>query len=126
LQQITRDAKIGRRTADKLVKVWLVNGRETWVLVHVEVQAQEDPNFAERMFVYHYRIFDRYHRQVVSLAVLADERTKWRPEAYERLFWEELARYEEAGRLRSVKEGIKKVEDISELKALVLKLENAQ
>ncbi|HIJ20272.1 MAG TPA: hypothetical protein HPP58_04415, partial [Deltaproteobacteria bacterium] len=30
-------------------------------------------------FVYHYRIFDRYRRQVVSLAILADEKEAWRP-----------------------------------------------
>ena len=87
LQQITRDAKIGRRTADKPVKVWFANGLETWILVHVEVQAQEDPDFSERMFVYHYRIFDRYHRQVVSLAVLADDAEKWRPGVFSYGLW---------------------------------------
>ena len=51
LRQITRDAEMGRRTADKLVKVWLRDGRETWIFVHIEVQAQVDPDFEERMFV---------------------------------------------------------------------------
>ena len=41
-----------------------------------------DPDFEERMFVYHYRIFDRFHRRVVSLAVLADETEKWRPKEF--------------------------------------------
>ena len=79
LQQITREAEIGKRTVDKLVKVWLKDGKEAWVLVHMEVQSREDLEFEERMFVYHYRIFDRYRRQVVSLAVLADEKESWRP-----------------------------------------------
>jgi hypothetical protein len=79
LQQITREAEIGKRTVDKLVKVWLKDGKETWILVHMEVQSREDLGFEERMFVYHYRIFDRYRRQVVSLAVLADEKEPWRP-----------------------------------------------
>lgn len=87
LQQITRDAEMGRRIADKLVKVWLVSGRETWILVHIEVQVQVDPNFEERMFVYHYRIFDRFHRRMVSLAVLADETEKWRPEEFSYGLW---------------------------------------
>ncbi|MEA3428827.1 MAG: Rpn family recombination-promoting nuclease/putative transposase [Thermodesulfobacteriota bacterium] len=89
LMQITQDAEIGRRRADKLIQVWLADGKETWILVHIEVQSQKDLKFAERMFVYHYRIYDRYKLQVVSLAVLADETAKWRPEifSYRSLDW---------------------------------------
>ncbi len=87
LRQITRDAEVGRRTVDKLVKIWLLDGLEAWILVHIEVQAQVDTDFEERMFVYHYRIFDRYHRRVVSLAVLADDSKKWRPEAFTYSLW---------------------------------------
>ncbi len=87
LRQITRDAEVGRRTVDKLVKIWLLDGLEAWILVHIEVQAQVDTDFEERMFVYHYRIFDRYHRRVVSLAVLADDSKKWRPEEFTYSLW---------------------------------------
>jgi hypothetical protein len=38
LQQIARDAQLGRRYADKLIKVWRRDGDEVWVLIHVEVQ----------------------------------------------------------------------------------------
>lgn len=87
LRQITRDAEVGRRTVDKLVKVWLLDGLEAWILVHIEVQAQKDLDFEERMYVYHYRIFDRYHRQVVSLAVLADDSKEWRPAEFSYRLW---------------------------------------
>ncbi|MFL9452237.1 MULTISPECIES: RpnC/YadD family protein [Nostocales] len=43
------------------------------------MQAQEESNFTQRMFIYNYRIYDRYKRPVVSLAVLGDERSTWRP-----------------------------------------------
>ncbi|HKO24652.1 MAG TPA: hypothetical protein VJY65_07925 [Chloroflexota bacterium] len=59
LQQVVRDAALGRRLADKLVQVWRRGGEETWVLVHIEVQSQEERAFARRMFVYHYQLFDR-------------------------------------------------------------------
>ena len=39
LEKIARDAEIGRRYADKLVKVWLKTGELAWVLIHIEVQA---------------------------------------------------------------------------------------
>ena len=87
LQQVVRDAELGRRLADKLVKVWRTGGEEAWVLIHVEVQSQEESDFAERMFVYHYRIYDRYKRTVVSLAVLGDERSSWRPERFGYELW---------------------------------------
>ena len=61
LQQVVGDAEVGRRDADKLIKVYTHAGRETWVLIHVEVQGYAESDFAERMFVYYYRLFDRYH-----------------------------------------------------------------
>jgi hypothetical protein len=87
LQRISPDAEIGPRRVDKLVKVWLKNGHEAWILVHVEVQAQKESEFPFRMFVYHYRILDRYNRQVVSLAVLADDNKDWRPDQYTHELW---------------------------------------
>ncbi len=79
LQQIVRDAELGKRIADKLAQVWLKNGDDLWVLVHIEIQNQPEPDFAKRMYTYNYRIFDRYNRQVASLAVLSDEQARWKP-----------------------------------------------
>ena len=79
LRQVVREAATGRRLADKLFKVWRQNGEETWLLVHIEVQGEREVEFPRRMFVYNYRIFDRYNRPVVSLAVLTDDRADWRP-----------------------------------------------
>ena len=42
LQQLEPEAEIGRRLVDKVAKVWLLDGEEAWVLVHVEVQGQYD------------------------------------------------------------------------------------
>lgn len=87
LQQVQREAELGRRVVDKLVKIWRATGDEEWILIHVEIQSQEESDFAQRMYVYHYRIFDRYNRQVVSLAMLADERAGWRPDRFEYSLW---------------------------------------
>jgi hypothetical protein len=78
-QQVVREAEIGRRYVDKLVKVWTTEGVECWVLIHVEVQTTHDAEFPRRMYVYNYRVFDRYNRPVASLAVLADDDPDWRP-----------------------------------------------
>ncbi|MGK7877809.1 MAG: transposase, partial [Xenococcaceae cyanobacterium] len=82
LQQVVREAESGKRFADKLFQVWLGDGSEVWVLVHVEVQSQVDSGFAKRMYPYNYRLFDLYDRQVISLAVLGDEQASWRTSSY--------------------------------------------
>jgi len=82
LHQLEPDAEIGKRLVDKVAKVWLLNGEEAWVLVHLEVQGQYDSKFTERMYTYNYRLFDRHKKRVISLAVLADEDPNWRPSSY--------------------------------------------
>jgi hypothetical protein len=78
-QQIVRDARVGKRLADKLFQVWRKNGKEAWLLIHVEIQGHAEARFPRRMFQYNYRCFERYHRRVISLAVLCDDRPEWRP-----------------------------------------------
>ncbi|MBD2472189.1 cytosolic protein [Nostoc sp. FACHB-145] len=82
LQQVVRDAELGKRLIDKLVKIYRIGGEEEWLLIHVEIQSQEETDFPRRMFVYNYRIFDRYNRSVASLAVLGDENLNWRPNQF--------------------------------------------
>ncbi len=82
LRKIVRDAEVGKRLADKLFKVWRKDGTEVEVLINVEVQGQGDPDFAKRMYVYNYRAFDRFDRQVVSVAVLCDTGKSFHPKSY--------------------------------------------
>ena len=79
LQQVRPQAEIGRRVADKLAKVWLKNGDELWVMVHIEVQNQRQTAFPERMYRYNYRIRDLFNCQVASFAILTDQDAGWRP-----------------------------------------------
>ena len=87
LQQVTRDAELGRRLADTLVQVWRRDGSDAWVLIHIEVQGQPERDFARRMFVYYYRIFDRYEHPIMSVAILGDEQPDWRPARYSQELW---------------------------------------
>ena len=82
LRAVVQDAELGTRYVDRLVRVNVLNGDESWIYVHVEVQGTKQAEFAKRMFVYNYRIFDRYDQPVASLAVLADEHKQWKPTSY--------------------------------------------
>jgi hypothetical protein len=87
LQQVAPDEPQGRQHVDKLVRIFRRGGDDAWVLVHVEVQSQRDRDFAQRMFRYHARLYDRYQRQVVSLAVLGDEEANWQPDRFHYGLW---------------------------------------
>ncbi|QTA87557.1 DUF4351 domain-containing protein [Desulfonema magnum] len=70
LQKIAKDAETGRRYVDKLVKVWLKNGEDAWALIHADIQIEGEKNFSERMYIYNYRLYDRYRRHAASFAVI--------------------------------------------------------
>lgn len=79
-QKIAPDAEQGKRYADKLVRVWLKGGRTTYLLLHVEIQAQKEEEFARRMLTYSIRIFDHFGSFATSLAILCDQNSEWRPQ----------------------------------------------
>lgn len=56
--------------ADKLFKVWLKDGSEHWLLIHLEIQGEYEQEFAARMLAYNLAARLLYNRTVVSLAVL--------------------------------------------------------
>lgn len=85
LQQVVREAETGSRRVDKLVKVYLLNGAEAWVLIHIEVQGQKEDAFPQRIYIYNYRLFDRYLRPIAPAlagAILTDDQPDWRPDQY--------------------------------------------
>jgi predicted transposase YdaD len=77
------DKETSTRFVDKLVKVFMQDGKEKYLLVHVEVQGQYDPEFPKRMFRYFYRIFDRYDLPVVPVAIFTGKDGKRMPDRYE-------------------------------------------
>jgi hypothetical protein len=82
LQRIAPSDSQDKRIADKLFQVWLQDKQEIWLLVHIEVQSQEEDLFSQRMYIYNYRVFDLYKRPVISLAILGDEKVNWRPNSF--------------------------------------------
>jgi hypothetical protein len=76
------DHGTGELNLDKLIQLWMKNGKEVCVLLHMEIQAQTKEDFPKRMFVYRYRTFDKHQQPVISVAILADDDPKWRPHLY--------------------------------------------
>jgi hypothetical protein len=82
LAQVVKDAELGKRLIDKLVQVTTHENANEWVYIHIEIQGSHDHLFAQRIFTYNYRLYDKYRRPIASLALLADDRTRWKPKHY--------------------------------------------
>jgi hypothetical protein len=57
------------------------------IILHIEVQSQQEAIFPKRMLVYNYRLDDRYNCPIVSLAILGDDSPHWRPNHYQSSQW---------------------------------------
>ena len=75
MERLSKRSVKGAKYVDKLAKVYLKDGREQWILVHIEVQGYPEVGFSLRMFRYFYRIFDRHGKKIVSMVILTGSET---------------------------------------------------
>lgn len=66
------EEKKGKNIADLIVKIYLKNGQEKWILIHVEVNNKVNKDFPKRMFRYFYRIYDKFDRNIYAIALITD------------------------------------------------------
>ncbi|MGH7453318.1 MAG: hypothetical protein ACRENG_18355 [bacterium] len=77
----------GKRVVDKLVKVFLRDGSEKWLLIHIEIQGYRESDFPKRVYHCNYRISDRFGEKVISVALLTDDDPEFRENIYEISQW---------------------------------------
>ena len=70
------------RFVDKLLKVFTLDGKEEWILIHIEVQGYPHEDFGKRMYTYFYRLLDRYQKPVTALAIFTDDNLSYKPDSY--------------------------------------------
>lgn len=87
------ERKGGSRFVDMLVKTYLKNGKEEWILIHLEIQGEKTDNFAFRMFQYWYRIYDRFETDIIALAVFTGGKNQKRPNHFHKSFLGTEIRY---------------------------------
>ncbi|MCC3356951.1 hypothetical protein [Bacillus sp. REN16] len=89
--KIYPDAISKNREVDKLIGVKLKDGKEQWILIHIEIQGDREEDFPKRMFQYYYRILDRYDQDLYTLAIYSDSSPTFKPDHYcTRFFGTEL------------------------------------
>ncbi|TAE71715.1 MAG: hypothetical protein EAZ85_10245, partial [Bacteroidetes bacterium] len=82
LDKIYTTTKENVKNADKLVKVFLKNGTEKYILLHIEVQGYKDDEFSKRMFTTFYRLFDMFKANIMAFALYTDEIIDYKPSAF--------------------------------------------
>jgi len=92
LRKIIPKNKQGKRLADVVAKVRLKDGSTgcIFLFIHIEVQGKPEEDFPGRMFVYMYRLYDKFKDSgtvIISLAVLTDEDVNYRPDEFKVSRW---------------------------------------
>lgn len=82
--QIAPESDTEKRVVDKLARVYLSDGTEQWILIHIEIQSAARAEFAGRVYIYNTLAWLKYRRDVVNIAILVDKNPNWRPTRYER------------------------------------------
>ena len=81
-QEIFTDVTAGdRHEVDILVETRL-KGQPGLILVHVEPQSYVQKNFNERMFVYFSRLYEKYRRKILPVAVFSYDRVRDEPDSF--------------------------------------------
>ena len=70
------EAKTPKRYVDNLLKIYLKDGREDWVLLHIEIQGRGGESISVRMFRYHCLLFIHHKRHPAAMAILTAKRPK--------------------------------------------------
>lgn len=84
LQQIfpPENDEYSPKVVDKLAKVFTRDGKEEWILIHVEIQSIYRKDFARRMYDYFARVLDKYDKPIVAYAILTEANTISRPNTF--------------------------------------------
>jgi hypothetical protein len=84
LNKIKIKSKSKNRRSDKLVKVYLKDGSEQYLLVHIEVQGYFEEDFADRMLTYYYRTSDLHQtRNITAISIYTEDNKDFKPNKVE-------------------------------------------
>ena len=72
-QEIFTDVTAGEKYRIDLLAEVRLKGEEGLILVHIENQAQFQPDFAERMFIYFSRLYQKFRRKILPIAIFSYE-----------------------------------------------------
>ena len=82
-QEIFADITAGEKHVVDLLAETKLRGEDGLILIHVENQAQVQPDFAERMFVYFSKLYQKFHRRILPIAVFGYDEIREEPDFFQ-------------------------------------------
>ncbi len=80
--------KNSKQHLDKLVELYLKNGKSTLILLHLEIERSNKNIFLKRIFDYRLLLEFYFPNQTIAtLAILIDDSKSWRPTKFRQEFW---------------------------------------
>lgn len=83
-QQINRELEIIGEYTSKLVRVWVNQPEEEWVLLHLHVQGEYFEELPRKMYIQSGRVFNHFDQHPLTIVLLCDEDKNWRPDGFSR------------------------------------------
>jgi hypothetical protein len=82
-QELFTDVTIGdKHRVDLLAEVGL-HGEDGLILIHIESQAQYQEDFAKRMFIYFSRLYQKFNRKILPIAIFSYNTPHDEPDSFQ-------------------------------------------
>ncbi|MFK7693274.1 Rpn family recombination-promoting nuclease/putative transposase [Paenibacillus sp. HJGM_3] len=81
-EELFTDLVAGERRRVDLLAETKLRGEEVLIIVHVEPQSYFQKDFAERMFIYSSRLFEKYRRRILPIAVFSHKEARIEPDSF--------------------------------------------
>lgn len=70
-QEVFTDIVKGEKRRIDILAETSVKGKKSLILIHVEPQASFQADFHERMFIYYSRLYEKFRKPIIPIAVLS-------------------------------------------------------
>ena len=81
-QEVFTDVTAGEKHVVDILAETKLRGEEGLILVHVENQARIQPDFNERMFIYFSRLYQKFRRRILPIAIFSYDQAYEEPESF--------------------------------------------
>ncbi|GCD83163.1 hypothetical protein PthstB1num2_36020 [Parageobacillus thermoglucosidasius] len=81
-EELFTDVTAGEKYRVDLLVETKLKGEDGLIIVHIENQSYVQPAFPERMFIYFSRLFEKYRRNIVPIAVFSYDALRDEPSAF--------------------------------------------
>ncbi|SFA59158.1 conserved hypothetical protein (putative transposase or invertase) [Anoxybacillus pushchinoensis] len=81
-EELFTDVTAGEKYRVDLLVETKLKGEDSLIIVHIENQSYVQPSFPERMFIYFSRLFEKYRKQMLPIAVFSYDYLRNEPSSF--------------------------------------------